>query len=214
MKSGPLDRRITIQRATVTANSLGEGIQSWSTLATVWASVEYIKDAEREQSGQIRAERAARFVIRWSPTVANINAKDRLLFSASGGLDREWVELTDAEVSSVTFQNVGERAVYVKGTAGSDAPADFDGILEFPPGSQVVSNLLADLFPGIVGVNRLWAYANGLTTVSVSHAPDTNRAVTVSTSPAPAAETYEIWGTKEIGRREGIEISATMRADL
>jgi SPP1 family predicted phage head-tail adaptor len=109
IRSGTLDRRITLQRATVTQNTIGEGAQAWAALATVWASVAYIKDAEREKSGQIRAERQARFMIRWSPTVASINAKDRLVFDGS---------------------------------------------------------------------------------------------------------TYEIWGTKEIGRREGIEISATMRADL
>jgi len=38
MRIGKLDRRITIQALTVTANSEGAGIESWSAGTTVWAS--------------------------------------------------------------------------------------------------------------------------------------------------------------------------------
>jgi SPP1 family predicted phage head-tail adaptor len=108
MFAGTLDSRITISRATVTTSGLGEATQAWGTLATVWTNATPVRDSEKSENGQINAERAYRFQIRWSPVVASVNAKDRVIY---------------------------------------------DGL------------------------------------------------------------TYEIWGVKEIGRREGIEISATSRAD-
>jgi SPP1 family predicted phage head-tail adaptor len=78
MKSGPLDRRVTIKRATTTANSFGEGVKTWATLATVWASQSPVSDAERVQSGQITADAQMRFRIRYSRAVADVNPKDRL----------------------------------------------------------------------------------------------------------------------------------------
>lgn len=39
MEAGKLDRRITIQQATVTRGAGGGETRSWTTLATVWANV-------------------------------------------------------------------------------------------------------------------------------------------------------------------------------
>jgi hypothetical protein len=99
---------------------------------------------------------------------------------------RRWVELTTADATGVTFQNIGNATVYLKGTVGSIAPINADGVLEFPPASQAITYLLSDMFPGISGVNRLWAYADAETFVTISHAPSTNR--TVAVGPSPGAE--------------------------
>ncbi len=40
MKAGMLRHRVTIQQATETQNSYGEIVQAWTTVATVWASIE------------------------------------------------------------------------------------------------------------------------------------------------------------------------------
>jgi len=95
---------------------------------------------------------------------------------------RNWVELTTANATFVTFQNIGNQTVYLKGTVGATAPINDNGSLEFPQAAQAVSYALADMFPGISGVNRLWAYANAETYVTISHAPSTNRTVTVGPS--------------------------------
>lgn len=79
-KSGQMDRRITIRRATVTKNDLGENVESWSDLATVWSAKEDIRDGERFAAQQTAAEITTRFRIRYSPTVADVNPKDRLLY--------------------------------------------------------------------------------------------------------------------------------------
>lgn len=39
MAAGPLDRRIQIQQAAITRAASGQEIESWSTLATVWAEL-------------------------------------------------------------------------------------------------------------------------------------------------------------------------------
>jgi SPP1 family predicted phage head-tail adaptor len=76
--SGALDRRIAIKRATISQDDFGQGVKSWATLATVWASRKPISDAERVQSGEITAEAQCRFQIRYSSTVADVNPKDRI----------------------------------------------------------------------------------------------------------------------------------------
>lgn len=40
-KAGRLDRRITIQRATVTVDSYGSPVEAWEDVTTCWASVSY-----------------------------------------------------------------------------------------------------------------------------------------------------------------------------
>jgi len=113
---------------------------------------------------------------------------DSLVASAVSGLAptgnpvRRWIELTTADTSVVSFQNVGNYTIYVKGTVGATAPIDANGSLEFPPASQVIIYNLSDMFPGISGVNRLWAYADAETYVTISHAPSTNRTVVVAPS--------------------------------
>jgi SPP1 family predicted phage head-tail adaptor len=83
MFAGDLDSRVTIQRATITKNAIGEDAQTWTNLATVWAKVMPIRDAERSENGLINAERASRFQIRWSARVADVNPKDRLTYDGS-----------------------------------------------------------------------------------------------------------------------------------
>ena len=113
---------------------------------------------------------------------------DSLLASIQSGLAptgnpvRRWIELTTANATAVTFQNIGNYTVYVKGTVGATAPIDANGALEFPPAAQAVIYALSDMFPGIAGVNRLWAYADAETYVTISHAPSTNRTVVVAPS--------------------------------
>ena len=100
----------------------------------------------------------------------------------TGNPVRRWIELTTANATYVTFQNIGNATVYLKGTVGATAPIDATGSLEFPPAAQAESYQLSDMFPGVSGVNRLWAYADAETYVTISHAPSTNRTVVVAPS--------------------------------
>lgn len=113
---------------------------------------------------------------------------DNLIASAASGLAptgnpvRQWIELTTANTTYVTFQNVGNQTAYLKGTVGATAPINAEGALEFPPAAQAVYYELSDMFPGVSGVNRLWAYADAETYIMISHAPSTNRTVVVAPS--------------------------------
>jgi len=85
--------------------------------------------------------------------------------------DTEWVQLTDADATEITFQNIGSESMYVTGTNGTGEPAaDALGLL-YQPGQGEMKVALADLFPGVSGANRLWAKAEYQTTQAfVSHA--------------------------------------------
>lgn len=80
-----------------------------------------------------------------------------------------WTQLTDADISSITFQNVSGFHVFVKGTTGATAPTDETGSIRYNPGQGERNVSLSDLFPGIAAV-RVWAYTENGSQVMVSHA--------------------------------------------
>lgn len=82
-----------------------------------------------------------------------------------------WTQLTDANVTDITFQNIGASAIYVQGAVGEVAPngAAF-GVL-YQPGEGESKRLLSELFPGVSGANRVYVKSASLPTqVFVSHA--------------------------------------------
>lgn len=80
MDAGKLDRKIVLQRFTSTTDDYNEPVKTWSTLATRAASFTPISDGERFRAGETAATASARFVIRYSSAVADLNPKDRLTF--------------------------------------------------------------------------------------------------------------------------------------
>ncbi len=80
MEGGKLDRRITLQQATVTYDALNNPVQTWVDLATVWAARMDLSDTERVAAAEVGAAMTTRFQIRYSEQVAVINPKDRLTF--------------------------------------------------------------------------------------------------------------------------------------
>lgn len=81
-----------------------------------------------------------------------------------------WTQLTDADVVSITFQNVSGNFVLIKATTDATAPTTAAGALRYNPGQGERNVLLSDLFPGLAARDRLWAYADGAARVVVSHA--------------------------------------------
>jgi hypothetical protein len=90
----------------------------------------------------------------------------------------EWVELTNSDVtdSSLTFQNIGARAVYVAAVVDPAVPDAEDEGFIFAPLQGESGRSLADLFPGVAGANRLYSRtvsdstASSPVKVKVSHA--------------------------------------------
>ena len=77
---GELDRRITIQRATVTLNAFNEPIETWSDHATVSAKRRDASATESYRAQQVGAEITARFTVRWSSLTSDVNSGHRLRF--------------------------------------------------------------------------------------------------------------------------------------
>ena len=78
MKAGRLDRRITLERFSTTVDAYNEPVKAWGVLAVRWASYEPISDGERFRAAETQASASARFQIRWSTAVSDLNPKDRL----------------------------------------------------------------------------------------------------------------------------------------
>jgi hypothetical protein len=79
-----------------------------------------------------------------------------------------WTQLTDADISSITFQNTGGYHMLVKGTATATAPTDATGAIRYNPGQGERNVSLSDLFPGISAA-RVYAYSDDAVSVMVSH---------------------------------------------
>lgn len=82
-----------------------------------------------------------------------------------------WIELTNADTTSITFQNKGPGVVEVKAVVGAVAPTDFDGALRYGSGAGEIGVDVAALNKG-AAVNRVYARCieGGFSNVSVSHA--------------------------------------------
>lgn len=79
ISAGDLDNRITIERAVETRDAFNSVTKTWTSVATVWASKEDIRDAERVASQEVGAEITTRFQIRYSSEVAGVDPKHRVI---------------------------------------------------------------------------------------------------------------------------------------
>lgn len=76
MRAGNLDRQLTIQSATTTQDASGQEIETWATVATVWAARKDVRGSERFAAEQEIATRAATYRIRW---ITGVNEKMRVV---------------------------------------------------------------------------------------------------------------------------------------
>lgn len=83
----------------------------------------------------------------------------------------EWNEITNADVSSLTFQNISPYPIFVTATTGT-APSstESEGAVRYNPGQGERNVVLADLFPGVSTADRVYVTSEGKATVFVSHA--------------------------------------------
>lgn len=80
MEAGRLDRRISILRASAVNDEFNQPVETWATLATVWAEAKPVSDGERMKAGQTLADKMIRFTIRYSSTVADVDPRDRITY--------------------------------------------------------------------------------------------------------------------------------------
>lgn len=80
MDAVKLDRRIVLQRKSIVRGEANAPVDSWATLATVWASKRDASDVERLRAAEVGGALTTRFEIRWSTDVADLGTDDRLIF--------------------------------------------------------------------------------------------------------------------------------------
>lgn len=99
MRSGRLDRRLILQRKTLTENDFGEPIATWTTIATVWAEKREIRGAERYAANQTVAQADIKYRIRYRRGLTPLDAfidEDGRMFDIAAVLEigrREGLEL-------------------------------------------------------------------------------------------------------------------------
>lgn len=81
-----------------------------------------------------------------------------------------WTQLTDGNVTTITFQNIADNHIRVKATVGASAPTNLTGAIRYNPGQGERNVALSDLFPGVSGANRLYAWSETGASVVVSNA--------------------------------------------
>ncbi len=82
---------------------------------------------------------------------------------------KTWTQITNADATTITAQNLVGNYVLLKGTAAATAPTDATAAIRLNPGQGVLNEALTSLWPGITAV-RVYAWSDTGTQVTVSHA--------------------------------------------
>jgi head-tail adaptor len=81
MKSGKLDRLITIQRKTVTQDNFGQEVETWAAIAHRRAATYApVRGDERFTASQFVAKQQVTFWVRWASALQSLNPMDRVLY--------------------------------------------------------------------------------------------------------------------------------------
>lgn len=72
---GELDRRITLKNPSISTDSYGEAVRTYSTLSDVWAKVEYMTSDEKEENERLTNITKVRFTIRYR---SDVDAKTKI----------------------------------------------------------------------------------------------------------------------------------------
>jgi hypothetical protein len=81
-----------------------------------------------------------------------------------------WTQITNADVTAITFQNLTGGDLWIKGTTSAVAPTDLTDAIVYSPNEGEANVPMADLFPGLGGADRVYVYTQRGGWVFVSHA--------------------------------------------
>lgn len=79
-----------------------------------------------------------------------------------------WTQITAADVTNITFDNVGGTDCWIKRGAGT-APTDLSGAMRVRPGTRAVNEAIDEVWPGLSGA-RVWAFCITEGQLAVQHA--------------------------------------------
>lgn len=107
MRGGTLDRRIAIQRVTVTQSPSGEEQETWATLSTRPARYEFLAGDERFAADQFVARGQVAFTVRWASAIADVSPLDRIIYPASALNDSPAAPLQNKTYDIIAVQEIG-----------------------------------------------------------------------------------------------------------
>ena len=82
-----------------------------------------------------------------------------------------WTQLTNANATAIRVQSVSGSEMTLQATNGVTAPTTQVGAIVLAGGGVLAADLtIAQLWPGVTGANRVWAFATAASVASVSHA--------------------------------------------
>jgi hypothetical protein len=82
-----------------------------------------------------------------------------------------WTQLTNANATALRVQSVILSEMTLQATNGTTAPTTQVGVIVLAGGAVLAADLtIAQLWPGVTGANRVWAFAITASVASVSHA--------------------------------------------
>ena len=103
-----LDRRLTIERKTVTEDAFGGQVETWAPVAgleNLPCDFEHIRDMQRWRAAELQVDVTGWFKIRWSLAAATITAVDRIQFEGRGynivGMPKEIQRREGFEITAV-----------------------------------------------------------------------------------------------------------------
>jgi SPP1 family predicted phage head-tail adaptor len=86
LQAGDLNRRITLQRATVTTSTpYNEPVEVWGDLGTVAARRVDASAGEGYRAAEVGAQISTRFTVRYSSLTRTLTPKDRISFDDNNG---------------------------------------------------------------------------------------------------------------------------------
>lgn len=83
LSSGELDKRISIERATVTTDGYGGEDKVWTEFCPAWAKVINGRGDERRSAAQENASLAATFRVRANSKTRDVATTDRIVFDGA-----------------------------------------------------------------------------------------------------------------------------------
>ena len=81
LRRGEANRLIYIQRqGPVVHDGFGQKPGPWQNMTTVWAKMKAGRGSERQEAAARQEVQPLSFWVRWSPTIASVTTKDRIIF--------------------------------------------------------------------------------------------------------------------------------------
>ncbi len=107
MNIGRLDKRVTIQSGTTMKDVYGQPLETWSDIATVWASIQYIGGREKLRSGVVDANLdvtvAVRYYEQLTPPKDSDGWRIVTLPEREQGIYQSWVQETCKKSADLSF---------------------------------------------------------------------------------------------------------------